>query len=103
MENSKEKVYDAVYDSKVISYESPKGVISFLYRKFIRFEINRYQAFYKLLPLIGEKLPDIDYGDGDFIFMVRNKFRECYGVGVSAQRIKKQKNSRINKISLFRM
>jgi hypothetical protein len=43
MKNSKKKVYDAVYGSKEISYESPKGVIGFLYRKFIRFEVNRYK------------------------------------------------------------
>jgi len=91
MENSKKKVYDAVYGSKEISYESPKGVIGFLYRKFIRFEVNRYQASYELLSSGGEKLLDVGCGDGDFIFMVRDKFRECYGVDVSAQRIEKAK------------
>jgi ubiquinone/menaquinone biosynthesis C-methylase UbiE len=87
----KEKVYDNVYGRKEISYESPKGVIGFFYRKFIRFEVNRYQASYELLSSSGEKLLDVGCGDGDFIFMVRNKFRECYGVDVSAQRIEKAK------------
>jgi ubiquinone/menaquinone biosynthesis C-methylase UbiE len=91
LSEAKKKVYDKVYGSKEISYESPKGVIGFFYRKFIRFEINRYQISYELLPSSGEKLLDIGCGGGDFIFMVRNKFRECYGVDVSAQRIEKAK------------
>jgi ubiquinone/menaquinone biosynthesis C-methylase UbiE len=91
MKNSKKKVYDVVYGSKEISYESPKGVIGFLYRKFIRFEVNRYQASYELLPSGGEKLLDIGCGGGDFIFMVKNKFKECYGVDVSSMRIKQAK------------
>jgi 2-polyprenyl-6-hydroxyphenyl methylase/3-demethylubiquinone-9 3-methyltransferase len=44
-----------------------------------------------LLPSGGEKLLDVGCGDGDFMFMVRDKFRECYGVDVSAQRIEKAK------------
>ena len=83
----KEKVYDNVYGRKEISYESSNGVIAFLYRKLLRFEVNRYQVGYDLLPSDKERLLDVGCGDGDFIFMARDKFKECYGVDVSPLRI----------------
>jgi len=87
IESSKKKIYDAIYGSKEIIYDSPKGIMGFLYQKLIRFEKNRHQASYELLPLSGEKLLDIGCGSGDFIFMIRDKFRECYGIDVSEKRI----------------
>ncbi|MHA1834244.1 MAG: class I SAM-dependent methyltransferase [Candidatus Baldrarchaeia archaeon] len=86
MKNYKGKVYDNVYGRKKISYESSHGLIAFLYRKLRRWEVNRYQVTYDLLRLM-ERLLDVGCGDGDLIFMAKDKFRECYGIDVSPIRI----------------
>ena len=91
MKDAKEKIYDDVYGCKEISYEPSHGVIAFLYRKLLRFEINRYQACYDMLQPHKERLLDVGCGDGDFIFMVKDRFKECYGVDVSSVRIERAK------------
>ena len=91
MKDAKEKVYDRLYGRKEISFESSRGLIGFLYRKLLRFEVNRCQAAYKLLPSVGEKLLDVGCGDGDFIFVLKDRFKECYGVDVSSVRIERAK------------
>lgn len=91
MKNAKDKVYDGVYCSKEISYEPLSGVIGFFYRKLLRFEVNRYQAAYDLLPSDKERLLDVGCGDGDFIFMAKAKLKECFGVDVSPLRIERAK------------
>jgi len=91
MKDVKQKVYDDVYGRKEICYEFPHGVVAFLYRKLLRFELNRYQGCYNLLPPDKERLLDIGCGDGDFIFMARDMFKECYGVDVSLVRIERAK------------
>ena len=90
-EDIKEKVYDKVYGRKEIYYEFSNGVIAFLYRKLLRFEVNRYQSVYNLLPSDKERLLDVGCGDGDFIFMAKDKFKEYYGVDVSSLRIERAK------------
>jgi len=91
MKDVKQKVYDNVYSRKEISYEPPHGVISLLYKKLLRFEVNRYQSCYNLLPSDKERLLDVGCGDGDFIFMAQGNFDECYGVDVSSLRIERAK------------
>jgi ubiquinone/menaquinone biosynthesis C-methylase UbiE len=91
LKHAKEKVYDDVYGRKEISYEPSRGVISFLYKKLSRFEVNRYQACYGLLPPNKERLLDVGCGDGEFLFMAKAKFEECYGVDVSPLRIERAK------------
>lgn len=91
MKRSKERVYDKVYGSKEISYESSQGLIAFLYRKLLRFEVHLYQEAYDLLPSDKERLLDVSCGDGDFIFMAKDNFKECYEVDVSQLRIERAK------------
>lgn len=88
---AKDKTYDSIYGSKEISYESSRGIIRFVYSKLSRFEVNRYHVSYNLLPSNKEILLDVGCGDGDFIFMAKDKFKECYGVDVSSQRIQQAK------------
>lgn len=89
MKDAKKKMYDNMYGCKEISFEHPHGVIAFFYRKLSRFEVHRYQACYKLLPSDKERLLDVGCGDGDFIFMIKDNFKECYGVDVSSVRIER--------------
>ena len=91
MKDVKEKVYDDVYGRKEICYESPHGVVAFLYRRLLRFEVNRYRSVYDLLPSNKERLLDVGCGDGDFVFMSKGKFKECYGVDVSSLRTERAK------------
>jgi len=91
MNDAKKEVYDKVYGSKEISYEPRHGVIAFLYRKLLKFEINRYQVAYALLPSGKERLLDVGCGDGHFLFLAKNKFKDCYGVDVSSLRITRAK------------
>lgn len=93
MKELKEKIYDDVYHRKKISYEATRGVIGFLYRKFSRFEINRFQIVNQLLPRQKDRLLDVGCGNGYFIFLVNNKFMKCYGVDVSPGRIQQAKEA----------
>ena len=86
-------IYDKIYGSKEIVYEHPSGLLGFLYRKLKRFELNRHQAVYNLLPSGRQRLLDVGCGDGAFIFMAKDKFNECYGVDISWQRIEKAKEA----------
>jgi ubiquinone/menaquinone biosynthesis C-methylase UbiE len=90
MKDAKKKFYDDRYDGK-ISIESPHGVIAFLYRNLLRFEVTRHQISYNLLPLNGERLLDVGCGNGYFMFMAKDKFKECYGVDISSVRIQQAK------------
>lgn len=94
MTYGKRKVYDDIYCRKSISYEAPHGAIAFLYRKLLRFEVNRYQRVYSLLPHEKERLLDVGCGDGYFAFMANERFKECYGVDVSPGRIQQAKETR---------
>ena len=91
MKDVKQKVYDSVYGRKEISYEPPHGVIGLLYKKLLRFEVTRHQVSYNLLPSDGERLLDVGCGNGYFMFMSKDKFKECYGVDVSSLRIERAK------------
>jgi predicted membrane protein len=48
-------------------------LMGFLYKKFRKHEINRYQVTYDLLPSLkeGGRLLDVCCGDGDLVFMCR--------------------------------
>jgi 2-polyprenyl-3-methyl-5-hydroxy-6-metoxy-1,4-benzoquinol methylase len=92
MSDSKRKVYDDIYCRKSISYEAPHGTIAFLHRKLLRFEVSRYQRVYSLLPNQKERLLDVGCGDGYFVFMANERFKECYGVDVSPGRIQQAKD-----------
>jgi ubiquinone/menaquinone biosynthesis C-methylase UbiE len=41
------------------------------------------------LPPVADKLLDVGCGNGDFVFSVKEKFTECYGVDISPMRIQK--------------
>jgi methionine biosynthesis protein MetW len=84
--NAKRKLYDDVYCRRKISYEPSQGLMAYLYKRFSRFNVNRYQVAYDLLPF-GDKLLDVGCGDGFFALMARKKFKKCYGVDVSPMRI----------------
>ncbi|MDI6847461.1 MAG: methyltransferase domain-containing protein, partial [Candidatus Bathyarchaeia archaeon] len=96
MKDVKKKIYDDVYGCKEISYESSHGIIAFLHRKLRRFEVNRYQVCYDMLPHHKERLLDVGCGDGDFIFMAKDRFKECYGVDVSSVRLKRAKSKNVS-------
>jgi len=89
MKDVKKKIYDKAYGCNEFSYKPPSGVLGFFYKKLMRFEVNRYHVSYNLLPSDKEKLLDVGCGDGDFIFMAKDKFKECFGVDVSPLRIKR--------------
>ena len=89
MKDAKEKVYDGVYGGGEVYYDSSNGVTAFLYRKLLRFEVNRHKVAYDLMPSGEERLLDVGCGDGDLIFMAKNRFKECYGVDVSQLRIER--------------
>jgi ubiquinone/menaquinone biosynthesis C-methylase UbiE len=91
MKSSKERIYDNVYGRANIRYEASGGLIGFLYKKFSRYEVSRYQAVFNLLPSVEDRLLDLGCGDGDFIFMAKDRFSECYGVDVSSMRVQKAK------------
>lgn len=91
MKNPKEKIYNNLYCRKEISYEPPSGIIGFLYKNLLRFEVNRYQVCYDLLPSGKKRLLDVGCGDGNFILMAKDNFKECYGVDVSSLRIQRAK------------
>jgi len=93
MKVSKERIYDNVYGRKNIRYEASGGLIGFLYKKLSRYEVSRYQAVFNLLPSVAGRLLDLGCGDGDFIFMAKDKFEECYGVDVSSMRIERAKKT----------
>lgn len=93
MKDSKERIYDNVYGRKNIRYEASGGLIGFLYKKLSRFEVSRCQAVFNLLPSVAGRLLDLGCGDGDFIFMAKDKFEECYGVDVSSMRIERAKKT----------
>lgn len=92
MTDSKERIYDDVYGRKDISYEASGGLIGFLYKTLSRYEVGRFQAVFDLLPSFQDRLLDVGCGDGDFIFMAKDKFEECYGVDVSSMRIQRAKS-----------
>jgi ubiquinone/menaquinone biosynthesis C-methylase UbiE len=89
MKDAKEKVYDNLYANKATSYEVSQGLIAFLYNKLLRFQSSRYQAAYDLLPFDQGKLLDVGCGDGDFIFIAKDKFKEIHGVDISSTRIER--------------
>jgi len=92
MKSTKKNIYEGVYGGKETSYEPPGGILGFFYRKLKRFEVNRYQAVYDLLLTDKRaRLLDVGCGDGDFIFMAKDKFKECFGVDVSQLRIERAK------------
>ncbi len=91
MKSSKQKIYDEVYGQNTISYEALSGVTGFLYQRLLKHEVSRHQVVSNLLPKTGGKILDLGCGNGDFVFTVKDKFAECYGVDVSPMRIKKAK------------
>src|SRR3990170_7494807 len=93
MTTCKEKIYDEIYGQNTILYEPPSGLTGSLYKKFSKHDVSRHQVVYKLLPAIGGKLLDVGCGDGDFLFMAKDKFAECFGVDVSPMRIQKAKHN----------
>ncbi len=96
MSEVKKEVYNEVYGSKKIAYDAPQGFIGFLYKRFRRFEENRDQVALNLLPTGKEKILDVGCGCGDFIFMAKDGFSECYGVDISSARIEVAKQQSRN-------
>ena len=88
----KGKIYNDIHGYGRISYEPPHGFIAWIYRKLKSFEIHRHKVIYNLLPREGVRFLDIGCGDGEFIFISKNKFKECYGVDILQLRIEKAIN-----------
>ncbi len=91
MKKVKEKFYNCAYGDNSIPFEQREGILNFLYKKLSKFEINRYQVSYDLLPNYREKILDVGCGNGHFIDIVEHKFKEFYGIDISKIRIKKAK------------
>ena len=87
----RKKTYNDLYGQKQIFYEKRKGLISFLYNRLVKFEENRYQICYALLPSNKKRLLDVGCSDGSFILISQKKFKECYGVDISPLRIQQAK------------
>jgi ubiquinone/menaquinone biosynthesis C-methylase UbiE len=98
MDDYKKKVYDKVYGHEGV-YKPSHGLIDLLYRKLRKREINRYQVTYDLLPSIGKsgRLLDVGCGDGDLVFICREKFGECYGIDISDVRVERAKRRALEK------
>jgi ubiquinone/menaquinone biosynthesis C-methylase UbiE len=91
MSKTKEDIYDNIYGKHTIKYEDSKSLIGYLYKRLSRYEISRCQAISKLLPYKQPRLLDLGCGDGNFIFLVKEKFDECYGIDISPMNIEKAK------------
>jgi ubiquinone/menaquinone biosynthesis C-methylase UbiE len=74
--------YERMYGDQAEAPPEP----SFLYRKFRRFEINRYDLACKLAPG-GNSVLDIGCGDGDLMVLLKDKYQEIWGVDIALPRI----------------
>lgn len=74
--------YDTIYKSD----SSARSKTSFLYRKLRRYELNRYELTCRMAPG-GDSLLDIGCGDGELLLLLRNKYRELWGIDISKPRI----------------
>jgi 2-polyprenyl-3-methyl-5-hydroxy-6-metoxy-1,4-benzoquinol methylase len=72
----------------------------FLRRLFSRFDTHREDVAVHLLNA-GEKLLDIGSGNGSLIFKAYPKFKELYGIDISASRVKEAKISLEKEYSKF--
>jgi len=100
MNDYKKKVYDKAYGNEGMFYEPSHGLMEFLYEKLRKYEINRYQVTYNLLPSLkgkGGKLLDVSCGDGDLLFICMEKFDECYGVDISKVRVERARKRALEK------
>lgn len=71
-------------------YNLIDAFLNTLYDKFRRFELHREDAVARLIPQ-GEKLLDMGCGSGSFLFKVKDKFKELYGVDIASNRISEAK------------
>ena len=63
-----------------------KQKLSFLYRKLRRFELNRYDLTCQVAPG-GDSLLDIGCGDGELLILLRDKYKELWGIDIAQPRI----------------
>jgi methionine biosynthesis protein MetW len=89
MVNIKKKFYDEAYGGKSPEVRQPK-IISYLYKKLKRYEINREITAYNLIPT-GQRFLDVGCGEGDLVLKVKSKFDEVWGIDISSVRIEKAK------------
>lgn len=74
--------YDEMYaDSRIGGPRLP-----FIYRKLRRFETDRYELAYQYAPG-GDSVLDIGCGDGTLLLMLKDKYREVWGVDIAEARI----------------
>lgn len=74
--------YDEMYaDSRIGGPRLP-----FIYRKLRRFETDRYELAYQYAPG-GDSVLDIGCGDGTLLLMLKDKYREVWGVDIAQPRI----------------
>jgi methionine biosynthesis protein MetW len=60
--------------------------LPFLYRKLRRFELNRNDLACQLA-LGGDSLLDIGCGDGELLLLLKDKYRQLYGIDIAKPRI----------------
>jgi len=88
MKVSVKEFYERMYGDS--QEERPK--LPLLYRSLRRFETNRYQLAYEAAPGGGSAL-DIGCGDGELLMLLRNKYREIWGVDIAESRIDRTRST----------
>lgn len=80
---SVKKFYEGMYgDNRAGQLKS----LPFLYRKLRRFELDRYDLTCQFAPG-GDSLLDIGCGDGELLFLLKDRYKELWGIDIAKPRI----------------
>lgn len=74
------------YEEMYSDMANRKQKLSFLYRKLKRFELNRYNLTRQVAPG-GDSLLDIGCGDGELLFLLKDRYKELWGIDIAQPRI----------------